>query len=254
MALTEARYEAIADFYEGFAPDEYDDPPTRALLDLIGDVSGLRILDLACGHGMFSRELARRGGDVTGVDLSSALIAKALASDEVGGQKIAYQSLDAGAPDALRGLEFDAVVCRFGLSDIDDLEAVLDTVTRVLRPGGFFAFSILHPCFAGWPSREARPSWDPRVGYYRDSFWRTDGPPHGLRLRVGANHRRLSTYFNALARRGLVLDRMDEPAPTEDWLDEPPLPGPGPVYLAAQFRRPTVQLGAAPDARGDSRG
>jgi hypothetical protein len=41
------------------------------------------------------------------------------------------------------------VVCSFGLSDIDDLDGTLANTHRLLRHDGVFAFSILHPCFAG---------------------------------------------------------------------------------------------------------
>lgn len=61
------RYDSVADFYiEGWT-DEINDPATRALLDEVGACSGLRVLDVACGHGRVTRALVRRGGDVTGV-------------------------------------------------------------------------------------------------------------------------------------------------------------------------------------------
>jgi ubiquinone/menaquinone biosynthesis C-methylase UbiE len=65
--VPEARYDAVADFYAaGF--DTIDDPASAALLDLTGPPAGLRILDLACGHGRVqlpqrvpqARALARR--------------------------------------------------------------------------------------------------------------------------------------------------------------------------------------------------
>jgi hypothetical protein len=47
--MAQARYDAVADFYaSGF--DSIDDPATWALLDLLGPVAGLRVLDVACGH------------------------------------------------------------------------------------------------------------------------------------------------------------------------------------------------------------
>jgi 2-polyprenyl-3-methyl-5-hydroxy-6-metoxy-1,4-benzoquinol methylase len=67
---TPARYDAVADFYEVGFPDTYDDSATDGLLDVTGPVAGLDVLDLACGHGRISRELARRGGRVLGIDIS----------------------------------------------------------------------------------------------------------------------------------------------------------------------------------------
>jgi SAM-dependent methyltransferase len=72
--MTSARYDPVAKFYEQFARDEYEDPPMAALLRLVGDVANLRLLDLACGHGRLTRELARRGAHIVGVDISAALL------------------------------------------------------------------------------------------------------------------------------------------------------------------------------------
>ena len=51
----EARYDAVADFYTEGWPDSGADPAARALLSLCGDVTGERVLDLACGHGRITR-------------------------------------------------------------------------------------------------------------------------------------------------------------------------------------------------------
>src|SRR5689334_9877581 len=117
MTIASARYDQVADFYEGFAPDIYDDPPTAALLRLVGDVSNLRLLDMACGHGRLARELARRGAQVVGVDISVALLGKARAREQADPLGIAYMHADAAAPEALAAEAFAGVVCGFGLSD-----------------------------------------------------------------------------------------------------------------------------------------
>lgn len=235
--MTSARYDAIAEFYEQFAPDVYSDPPMAELLRLIGDVSDLRLLDLACGSGRLTRELARRGGYIVGVDISAALLNLARAHEEKSPLNIIYVQADASSPGILEGEMFDGVVCSFGLSDIDDLDGAIVTVARVLRPGGFFVFSILHPCFPGWESRQAQPSWDPERGYYAEGWWRATRPTDGLRPKVGANHRRLSTYLNAVARYNLVMEEIAEPPPSSDWLAELPDVGPVPVYIVARCRR-----------------
>jgi hypothetical protein len=121
--MAQARYDAVADFYiNGF--ESADDPASVALLDLLGPVTGLRILDVACGHGRITRELARRGADVVGIDISGNLISKARQTEQDEPLGIRYIHADVTAPHVLGGGEFEAVACNFGLSDIDDLDAV----------------------------------------------------------------------------------------------------------------------------------
>lgn len=234
---TPVRYDTVAEFYEQFAQDVYDDPPMVALLHLLGDVATLRILDLACGQGRLSRELARRGAQVVGVDISPAMLERAQAREAQHPFHITYLLADASSHIALPNESFDGVTCSFGLSDIDDLDGLITNVSRLLRPGGFFAFSLLHPCFPGWQAAQASPSWSPERGYYQEGWWRAASPTQGLRPRVGANHRMLSSYLSLLAQKQLVLEAMIEPPPSADWLAAPPVVGPVPVYLVAQYRR-----------------
>jgi SAM-dependent methyltransferase len=212
-----ARYDAIADFYEmGFS--DAADPVVAALLDLLGPASGLGVLDIACGHGRVTRELARRGATATGVDLSRALLDRADAIEAADPLGVRYVHADVadvpGVPDAA----FDAVVCSFGLSDIDDLDGTFATVHRVLRPGGRFVFSILHPCFPG--SGPASGSWPGGARYHDEVYWVADGAASTLRQRVGAHHRTLSTYVNGIAAHGLTLVRMCEPPAPVNWTAE----------------------------------
>jgi len=221
-----ARYDAIADFYVAMVGDDLSDPVSVALLEAAGDLEGRRVLDLACGHGRLSRELARRGASVVGIDLSEELLARA---PETAG--IEYQQADVTSPDALAGETFDLVVGHFALSDIDDLDGALATVARLLRPGGAFAFSIVHPCFRGH-GEDAPSSWPPGAGYRQEGWWLSTSPR--LRGHVGANHRMLSTYLNALLAHGLEVEHAAEPPPTAEWLagrEEVPL------YLVLRCRR-----------------
>jgi SAM-dependent methyltransferase len=211
VAATPARYDHIADDYEAMFGDSVDDPATSALLELLGDVSGMRLLDVPCGQGRVARELSRRGADVVGADLSSALLEKARAFETTEPLGTQYLQMDAAAPDALVGEMFDGVVCNYGLSDIDDLAGFLATVARVLRAGGPFAFSLLHPCFPGLGD-DVSADWPPDGGYYQEGWWRSEGAASDLRREVGSNHRMLSTYVNALAAQGLMLEALCERA------------------------------------------
>ena len=118
--MVQARYDAVADFYiSGF--DSVADSVSLAFLDLLGSVAGLRVLDVACGHGRITRELARRGADVAGIDISGNLIRKALETEQNEPLGIRYIHADVTTPELLSDREFDMVTCSFGLSDIDDL-------------------------------------------------------------------------------------------------------------------------------------
>lgn len=210
MSSPVARYDEIAEVYEQRAGQTVGDPATAALLDLTGNVSGLRLLEVACGQGRVARELAGRGAALTGLDISAALLARARAREAAEPLGISYLDADVTASSVLEGQVFDGVVCNYGLSDIDDLDGLLANVARLLRPGGWFVFSLLHPCFPGWDS-DAPSSWPPDRGYYQEGWWLAGNT--GYRGQVGANHRMISTYLNALSRHGLALDRAAEPLP-----------------------------------------
>jgi SAM-dependent methyltransferase len=208
---TPARYDEIADAYESMFGDSVDDPATAGLLELLGNVAGMRVLDVPCGQGRVARELTRRGADVVGADLSSALLEKARALEVGEPRGIKYLLIDASSPDAFAGELFDGVACSYGLSDIDDLDGFLATITRVLRPDGPFAFSILHPCFPGLGD-DVPGAWPPDVGYYQEGWWRSQGADADLRRNVGSNHRMLSTYVNTLTAHDLMLEALGEHA------------------------------------------
>lgn len=233
--MTGARYDAVTDFYTAGWTDRYDDSPSVALFELTGPVAGRDVLDLACGHGRVARELARRGGNVTGIDISAGLLARAGADEVKEPLGVTYVLGDVSSDSTLADSAFDLVVCSFGLSDIDDLDGALKSVARVLRPGGAFVFSTLHPCFPGGPDVAA--SWPPGSGYFGEGWWLPDDELSTLRRQVGTNHRTLATYMNALTAHGLPVDAVIEPRPDAAWASRRPGLDSVPVFLVARCRR-----------------
>jgi len=229
-----ARYDDVATTYGG-AGDDYRGAAVAALLGLVGADAGQRALDLACGHGLVARELARRGAEVTGLDLSAALLDRARSNNSVAVTTIDYVLGDAADVSVLAGQRFDLVTCNFGLSDIDELDGACQTIARVLVVGGRFVFSILHPCFAG--GSRVSGSWPSNGTYYDEGWWRADGELSVLRQQVGANHRMLSTYVNAFQRHGLVVETLVEPPPEPEWAHERSDARHQPVYLVGLCRR-----------------
>lgn len=226
-----SRWDEIAESYDNVTGDNLD-PATSALLALTPPVEGLRVLDAATGGGRLARLLARAGATVTGVDTSAVLLSRAIQREQHRPLGIRYECLDISGPDCLSGEPFDGVTCNFGLSDIDRLDAALATVARIITPGGWFVFSILHPCFPGWPSAGAPSSWPPGRGYFAEGLWFADNA--GFRRSAGSNHRTLATYLNALARHSLLVEEVTEPLPPAEWTATTPDAEPVPVFLAVR--------------------
>src|SRR6266511_1305510 len=122
---TRARYDEVVGFYEAENPDDYSAPVDQAFLAMVGQVAGLRVLDVACGAGRISRELARRGAEVVGVDISAGLVARARSAEEAEPLGVLYRIGDIASPDSFAGERFDLATCHFGLSDIDDLDGAV---------------------------------------------------------------------------------------------------------------------------------
>lgn len=212
------------------------------VFDLAGEVRGRRVCDLACGQGIVSRRLADRGAEVVGVDASAGMLdlARSYERDEPRG--VTYIRGDAQRLDVLGDATFDGVVCNTALMDIPDLDATLRAGSRVLRPRGWFVFSVVHPVL----QTPGSPRWVLEEGeivgvelrnYFAEGFWRRDNP-EGVRGRVGAYHRTLSTYVNALARSGLTIERFLEPRAAGRFAETAPVYVDVPVALVGRCGKP----------------
>jgi SAM-dependent methyltransferase len=127
-------------------------PPAQRLLAL---QPGERVLEIACGNGLYARKLANLGVDVVATDFAPEMIARARARPSPVAGKIEYQVLDATDEAALLALGerasgkrlFDAAICMMGLMDMSEIAPLMRALARLLRPGGRFVFAIMHPCF-----------------------------------------------------------------------------------------------------------
>ena len=96
---------------------------------------GMSAMDVACGTGALTRELARRvgpAGSVVGVDVSAAMLERAR---RAGGGSIRYVRADALTLPGGDG-SFDAATIAFGLRNVPDYERCLREMARITRPGG----------------------------------------------------------------------------------------------------------------------
>ncbi len=122
-------------------------PATERLLALR---PGERILDIACGNGLYARRLAALGAEVVAFDFAEEMIAQARQRTSETAERIDYRVLDATDERALLALgegQFDAALCSMALFDMAEIKPLFRALARLLRRGGRFVFSVLHPCF-----------------------------------------------------------------------------------------------------------
>ncbi|OCP02321.1 MULTISPECIES: methyltransferase domain-containing protein [unclassified Ensifer] len=113
----------------------------EAAIEAAAPVAGERVLDIGCGAGASSRDLANRvgaGGQVVGMDISEPLIdkARALAPQH---SAASFQVADASSAE-LPPEAFDILFSRFGVMFFDNPTAAFTHMRRALRPGGRVAF------------------------------------------------------------------------------------------------------------------
>jgi SAM-dependent methyltransferase len=198
------------------------DPATLALL---GEVTRLRVLDAGCGEGRFARMLAERGARVVGVDLSPRMIE--LAREEEGREHrgIEYLVADLADLSPLPRGSFDLAVAYMSVHDVRRYRRAFREIARVLRPGGRFVFSTVHPCFTtrgdpklGWKRRVPGSTRPSDLLYYKvDHYFRRSRSVVRMLATAGRgvpyHHSTLGDYADALFRAGFVIRRLVEPTP-----------------------------------------
>jgi SAM-dependent methyltransferase len=232
---------SVADCWEGNAEnwtkysragyDVYRDAlNTPAFLDLLPPVQGLSGLDLGCGEGTNTRAVARLGAQMTGLDISSTFIRHAHETEERDPLGVRYVVGDAQVID-FPDETFDFVTAFMSMMDMADPRKVLPGVRRVLKPGGFLQFSILHPCFVPPTRRNIRDDKGEAIAvqvadYFdetdgRIEYWTLSAIPENERagitpFAVPRFHRTLSSWVDIIVDSGLTIEAFGEPRASDE--------------------------------------
>lgn len=228
---------------------------TPAFLEMLPDVAGLYGLDIGCGEGANTRTLADLGARMTAIDIAPTFIHHAEQAERDQPRGIRYltaSAIEMPLPDET----FDFATGFMSFMDIPETDRLLAEAHRVLRPGGFLQFSILHPCFmtvAGdWITDEQGRRIGKVCGAYFDQpegeveQWSFSAAPAEVReqwpkFSVPRFPRTLSQWINMLLDAGFRIERTAEPSPDDELIKRLPSfrdERIAPYFLQFRCRRP----------------
>ena len=147
------------------------EPAGRRLLDLLGDGTGSRVLDVGCGAMGWLRLLsgwAGPAGSCTGTDVAAGLLAHAQAFADAEGLRNVTVVEDDLFDSRLPAGRFDLVHARFQLAPLGRAAEQLTAYRRLLRPGGVLVLE--DPDTASWTYAPDAPRTTALIGLVRDAF------------------------------------------------------------------------------------
>jgi 2-polyprenyl-3-methyl-5-hydroxy-6-metoxy-1,4-benzoquinol methylase len=195
-----------------------------ALLAACEPLRDMRVLDLGCGQGYFSRQLASRGARVSAVDISVELLALAATRERADPHGIEYCRISAAAAAGhWPSGSFDLVTACMSLQDMADPAGALRAGGALLGPGGRMVFSVPHPA-TETPAREwERDATGRKLALKLDRYFETgpsvfrwDMPRLEYHWSTPCWRYTLSEWTGLVADAGLFIKGLLEPRPTAE--------------------------------------
>ena len=194
-----------------------------ALFSLLPELENKSILDLGCGYGENCAEFVKRGAErVVGIDISEKMLA--VAAGQNADPRILYKQMPM---ENIRELQekFDLVVSSLAIHYVEDYEGLVCAVYDLLKENGVFVFSQENPlntCFSAgsrWTVDEKGNKLYANISRYsldgeRKSTWFVEN--------VTKYHRKFSTILNTLIEAGFLIERLIEPVPEKEMLEQHP--------------------------------
>jgi ubiquinone/menaquinone biosynthesis C-methylase UbiE len=209
---------------------------TPAFFEIMPTINGKKGIDIGCGEGYNTRLLAERGAILDAIDIAPAFIENAMSMEREFPLGINY-SVSSATQIPFQSETFDFATSFMCLMDLPKPENALREAFRVLKPGGFFQFSIEHPCFKPPYLKKLRnaagKTYAVEVGKYFSGIngeieqWIFGNTPLALKIKlpmfqVPRFHRTLSFWINSILQAGFSIEQVNEPFPSETMIKEKP--------------------------------
>ncbi len=164
---------------------------TPVVRRLLGDVTGMNLLDVGCGTGRWSHQLAGAGAKVTAFDFSEGMLQKARAKNDA--NPVHFIQHDVADPFPFADATFDRLTCCLVIDHVADLIRLFSEMRRVCRPEGCIVVSSMHPAMM-----------------LKGTQARFHDPATGREIRPKSEPHQLCDYVNAIRRGGLRIETMEE--------------------------------------------
>jgi len=209
----ENAYDKLSRTYETRENDPYcADLEFPAMTELVPNTEGKRVLDAGCGCGRYTEWLIERGAHVVAVDKSSEMVEQA--RQRTTGQAEVRRTDIGTSFDFADDSAFDGIVSGLSLHYVENWRQTFTEFARILRPGGFLAFSTHHPL-------------DDYIAFEAENYFDTERErmiwsASGDETAVPFYRRPFSAVINPLIETGFRLDELVEPKPKETFGEKKP--------------------------------
>jgi ubiquinone/menaquinone biosynthesis C-methylase UbiE len=187
--------------------------PGENKLNLLGNISGLKAIDLGCGGGQNVVAMAKAGVFACGVDFSERQLihARNLAAKKK--VDVEWINGDVTALPMLKDSSFDLAFTACAFAFVKRLDLALNEAYRIVRPGGRFVLAVMHPM-------QYIIDGDEGTMYFNSTYpfsprvlkWTWDFPEKSIWFQHYL--RSISEYHNCLAEAGFTVRKIIEPKPT----------------------------------------
>ena len=193
-----------------------------AMMKLLPDVKGKKVLDLGCGYGDNETDFVNRGASyVLGIDLSEKMLG--VAKEKNSHANVEYRQMDMADIDKIEG-KFDLVYSSLAFHYVEDFHKLIKNIYSLLNEGGIILFSQEHPLTTSTVGKGTfNKDGEKYISYTFSNYneggkrvvnWFIDG--------LVKYHRPFAQVFNAITDAGFKLLRVEEPKPREEIIEKIP--------------------------------
>ncbi|MGI8906133.1 MAG: class I SAM-dependent methyltransferase [Candidatus Sumerlaeaceae bacterium] len=202
VLTTRDGYDLWSEFYDGDGNPLVllEEPRVR---ELLSEIKGLKVLDVGCGTGRHTVQLASAGAYVTGVDFSHGMLERA--RRKPGAELAVFVEHDLAQALPFEEAYFDRVICCLVLDHMAELKAFFAELARVCRHDGFIVISVMHPAMM-LKSVQAR----------------FHHPETGAEVRPQSVANQISDYVMAAVAVGLRIEHLSEHAVDSELAQQTP--------------------------------